>query len=1110
LLVASEAQIPARWISVEAIASSALDSAIDLGPVSSSQRLSLTLTLAQTPERTAALDRLLAEQVIPSSPNYRKWITPLEFAERYGATPDQVAAATAWLQAQGLSVESVSPSATRIEVSGFPAQVQSAFAVKIHLVQVGGRAYFASINQPSLPAEQAALLCGIEGLDDLPGPSLSSLAAMVDANSMPILTLQHAANGRLSASTIAAYKALFRQAAAQGIATIAEASSGDPYDLAEVTVIADAGDAAPFLSPAEPRPAWQVAAGLPADGLRHSPDLTITTAEAFASTLSSIASSVPSGRLGNINPVLYQLAPEPGVFTQPDAAAPGTWEPATGLGAINLAAFAKAFPRGTGSSYASLAVSNYSPVHGQSVTFTSNVTSGTGGGVPTGTVSFVASTGATIGTATLTGGTASYTTNTLTGGTYIVSASYSGDGSYAPANSPTGTLIVQPEPSQLTAAVSTGSVVGGVYSVAVTDTSGSGVGVPSGNVTLMISGTSSTFTQALTPQGTNSAAATFVIPATTVGTLTLSINCSGDASFSCYSALTKTVTVAKATPVLTFSFSPNPVVSGGTVTLNATLGAIGTAPVPTGTVTFFDGTTVLNAGTLANGATSATGIVPSTATHTVTATYNGDPNYNMVSSSGSSSAGAATLTATLVANSGAPGSPVTVTGTVTLQGTGPSGLIVAAVSGSSGATTFSANLAAAGMNSATFSIPVTIPSVAGSYTVSVGCAPGDSFTCNTVSLPLTSTTALKIATTTVLTLNPANPAAGSPTLLSASVTPATVGSAAISGTISFFDGTALLGTGPVVSGVATASVTLSGSATHALTAVYSGDGNYAPSTSAPVTVSAAALPVSVTLTVGALSGVAGSNVTLTAQVSGLPTVTSPTGTVSFYLANATFLGKAALSPSGAGLAAATFNTIAIPAGAQSVYAVYSGDSVFSSGTSPSVAVGSSDYSIVFTPPNITLTAGQTGNMTLQVNTTGSFSGGVAFACIPPVNTEITCSISPATITGAGSATLSILTVAPRLRAANDHAGSELMKGIACAGLLCLLLPGGKRRRLPGLLILLLAMSLTTGLGCSSTVALSPVPTGGTPKGTVNLTIDTAGTSGSGSVNHDYSYQVTIQ
>ena len=67
----------------------------------SSERLTLTLTLAPSAERAAALDQFLTAVRQPSSPSYHKWMTPAGFAASFGATADQVAAASEWAQANG-------------------------------------------------------------------------------------------------------------------------------------------------------------------------------------------------------------------------------------------------------------------------------------------------------------------------------------------------------------------------------------------------------------------------------------------------------------------------------------------------------------------------------------------------------------------------------------------------------------------------------------------------------------------------------------------------------------------------------------------------------------------------------------------------------------------------------------------------------------------------------------------------------------------------------------------------------------------------------------------------------------------------------------------------
>ena len=82
------------------------------------------------------------------------------------------------------------------------------------------------------------------------------------------------------------------------------------------------------------------------------------------------------------------------------------------------------------------------------------------------------------------------------------------------------------------------------------------------------------------------------------------------------------------------------------------------------------------------------------------------------------------------------------------------------------------------------------------------------------------------ATTTTLTVNPASPAVNQPTTLTATVHHTGTG-VAPTGTVSFYDGTTLLGTAPVQpDGTATLTTTFGGGP-HSITAVYGGDAHYA-------------------------------------------------------------------------------------------------------------------------------------------------------------------------------------------------------------------------------------------------------------------------------------------
>jgi drug/metabolite transporter (DMT)-like permease len=94
---------------------------------------------------------------------------------------------------------------------------------------------------------------------------------------------------------------------------------------------------------------------------------------------------------------------------------------------------------------------------------------------------------------------------------------------------------------------------------------------------------------------------------------------------------------------------------------------------------------------------------------------------------------------------------------------------------------------------------------------------------------------------------------------------------------------------------------------------------------------------------------------------------------------------------------------------------------------------------------------------------------------------------------------------------NGPLGSlEAAGGVALAGMLCWLLPA-RRRRLPAMLLWLLALGMTLNLGCSAGNFTTQLGTAaGTPLGTTLLVINTAGTNGSNTVRHNYTYQVTVQ
>jgi len=411
----------------------------------------------------------------------------------------------------------------------------------------------------------------------------------------------------------------------------------------------------------------------------------------------------------------------------------------------------------------------------------------------------------------------------------------------------------------------------------------------------------------------------------------------------------------------------------------------------------------------------------------------------------------------------------------------------------------------------------------------ITCGANANFTCTPTSLSISSTSTTgggtatgTTPTTTVLSYTPTTPAVGQAITLTATVSAAASAVAAnpIAGKVSFFDGTTLLGTATIatvgVNGVATATVTLTGTTAHSLTATYQGNTVYAASTSAAVPLTLAASAASIVLTSNVPNTVAGASVVLTATITGISiTGASPTGIVSFYIAGTTptLIGTASIGSTSAGVGTAVFSTSNLPSGSLSIYATYKGDANFGSAISNTITLGLGDYNLVFVPSTLTITNGTSGTTTGVITLIQNFTGTITLTCAPPLNFQMTCGFNPTVLTAGGSTTLTVTTTAPKTAALERKPVGTfgLAGGAALAALFCFLLPSRGRRRIPALLLLLLAFGLTMNMGCSANdFSIVAQNNAGTPLGTTLLTVTTVGTSGANMVRHNYTFQVTVQ
>jgi subtilase family serine protease len=139
----------------------------DQGPVDPAMRLgTMTLLTLPTASQQKALTQLLAQQQDPKSSSYHKWLTPEQFADRFGLSQNDTQQIAGWLKAHGFSLVHVARGRNWISFNGSAAQVQSAFGTEIHHYNVNGELHYANATAPSIPAAVRGIVTGIRGLHD--------------------------------------------------------------------------------------------------------------------------------------------------------------------------------------------------------------------------------------------------------------------------------------------------------------------------------------------------------------------------------------------------------------------------------------------------------------------------------------------------------------------------------------------------------------------------------------------------------------------------------------------------------------------------------------------------------------------------------------------------------------------------------------------------------------------------------------------------------------------------------------------------------------------------------------------------------------------------------
>ncbi len=146
----------------------------------------------------AGLDSFLADLYSTTVPNFRAFLTPTEFTERFGPTQQHYDAVVSYVQRHGLAVVGGSRDGMEVQVRGPVSSIESAFHVNLLAYQhpTENRTFYAPDGEPS--TELSFALWHISGLDNysIPHPKYISKSEYAKAHGIkPEDVVRHATTG---------------------------------------------------------------------------------------------------------------------------------------------------------------------------------------------------------------------------------------------------------------------------------------------------------------------------------------------------------------------------------------------------------------------------------------------------------------------------------------------------------------------------------------------------------------------------------------------------------------------------------------------------------------------------------------------------------------------------------------------------------------------------------------------------------------------------------------------------------------------------------------------------------------------------------------------------
>jgi hypothetical protein len=561
-------------------------------------------------------------------------------------------------------------------------------------------------------------------------------------------------------------------------------------------------------------------------------------------------------------------------------------------------------------------------------------------GTPTGSAEFLdgAATITGCGAQPLVGGVASCNVTYAGVGSHSITAIYSGDPNFTASTSPVLTQTVSPGPTSTVVTSSADPSVSGEslsYTAAVTAVAPA-AGIPTGTVAFF-DGASTIAGCGAQPlvAGTASCNVTYA----GVGTHAIPTVYSGDANFISSTSPTLTQTINQGATATVVISSVDPSVSGESVSYTSIVTAVvPAAGTPTGSVAFLEGASTIpgcGAQPLVGGVASCNVTYAGVGTHSLTSIYSGDPNFTASTSpvlTETVNPGPTSTVVTSSANPSVSGESLSYTAAVTIVAPA-AGNPTGTVAFFDGASTI-AGCGAQPLVAGTASCNVTYAGV-GTHAITTVYSGDANFISSTS--PILTQTINQGATATVVVSSADPSVAGQGVSYTAAVTAVAPANGTPTRIVAFLDGASTIAgcaTQALVAGMASCTVTYAGAGSHAITAVYSGDPNFAGSTSAPLDQHVVLADSATTVTSPASTWAAGHAGMFKATVSPVwPADVTPTGTAVFMDAGTPIPGCAA-QPVASGTASCS--VVFMGTGTHAITAVYNGDAALTGSTSPTL------------------------------------------------------------------------------------------------------------------------------------------------------------------------------